>query len=79
MAAQSILLSMAGVPGIYIHSLLGSSNDIEGLASLGYNRAINREKLDFDKLVAALTDSDTQRYQVLNRFEMYLYSLWRRL
>jgi glycosidase len=72
MAAQSILLSMAGVPGIYIHSLLGSSNDIEGLASLGYNRAINREKLDFDKLVAALTDSDTQRYQVLNRFEKLL-------
>lgn len=72
MAAQSILISMAGVPGIYIHSLLGSSNDIEGLESLGYNRAINREKLDLDKLVAELSNPDTQRYQVLNRFKQLL-------
>lgn len=72
MAAQTILISMAGVPGIYIHSLLGSSNDIEGLESLGYNRAINREKLDFDKLVAALSNSENQRCKVLNRFEQLL-------
>ncbi|MFT6907678.1 MAG: glycosidase [Oleiphilaceae bacterium] len=72
MAAQSILISMAGVPGVYIHSLLGSSNDLEGLESLGYNRAINREKLDLDKLVAELRNPDTRRYQVLNRFEQLL-------
>lgn len=69
MAAQSILLSMAGVPGIYIHSLLGSNNDLDGLESLGYNRAINREKLDFNQVVEQLSDADSQRSQVLKRFE----------
>ena len=72
MAAQSILLSMAGVPGLYIHSLLGSQNDIDGLESLGYNRAINREKLDADTVVSELSDPQTRRYQVLKRFESLL-------
>jgi len=72
MAAQSILLSMAGVPGLYIHSLLGSQNDIDGLESLGYNRAINREKLDADTVVSELNDPQTRRYQVLKRFESLL-------
>ena len=72
MAAQSILLAMAGVPGIYIHSLLGSKNDLEGLDKLGYNRAINREKLDADTVIRELSDPQTRRYQVLKRFEQLL-------
>lgn len=72
MAAQCILLSMAGVPGLYIHSLLGSQNDIDGLESLGYNRAINREKLDADTVVSELSDPKTRRHQVLKRFESLL-------
>ncbi|MCA8881252.1 MAG: DUF3459 domain-containing protein [Rhodobacteraceae bacterium] len=46
LAAQTILLSVVGVPGIYIHSLLGSRSDHAGLARTGRNRSINREKLD---------------------------------
>ncbi|MFC1236372.1 alpha-amylase family glycosyl hydrolase [Vibrio sp. F74] len=72
MAAQSILLSIAGVPGLYIHSLLGSQNDIDGLESLGYNRAINREKLDADTVISELNDPKTRRHQVLKRFESLL-------
>lgn len=68
MAAQSILMSMAGVPGIYIHSLLGSKNDIQGLESLGYNRAINREKLELTSLTKELDNPETRRHQVLQRF-----------
>ena len=30
LAAETILLSMQGIPGIYIHSLLGSRNDYYG-------------------------------------------------
>lgn len=72
MAAQCILISMVGVPGIYVHSLLGSSNDIESLELRGYNRAINREKLDFDKLIEELSNSESQRAKVLNRFQKLL-------
>ena len=72
MAAQSILVSIAGIPGIYIHSLLGSKSDIEGLDKLGYNRAINREKLDRETVDAEITNHTTRRHQVLNRFKNLL-------
>ena len=54
LAAQTILLSVIGVPGIYIHSLLGSRNDYKGLEESGINRRINREKLSYDQLIAEL-------------------------
>ncbi|WP_375749943.1 alpha-amylase family glycosyl hydrolase [Vibrio sp. HN007] len=72
MAAQSILISMAGVPGIYVHSLLGSGNDLEGLEKLGYNRAINREKLVRSEVEKELNDPESRRSQVLNRFKKLL-------
>ncbi len=72
MAAQSILVSMAGVPGIYVHSLLGSGNDLDGLEALGYNRAINREKLVRSEVEAELANPNSRRAQVLNRFKHLL-------
>ncbi len=47
LAAETILLSLQGVPGIYIHSLLGSRNDYYGKTTSGIPRRINREKLEF--------------------------------
>ncbi|AYV23427.1 alpha-amylase family glycosyl hydrolase [Vibrio mediterranei] len=72
MAAQSVLISMAGVPGIYVHSLLGSGNDIEGLERLGYNRAINREKLERTEVETELANPESRRAQVLSRFKHIL-------
>ncbi len=60
LAAQTILLSMQGVPGIYIHSLLGSRNNYYGKTTSGIPRRINREKLDVEELSRQL-DSDTNR------------------
>lgn len=64
LAAQGILYSMVGVPGVYIHSLLGSGNDIEGMESSGINRRINRKKLDYTQLVTEL-NSQGRRQAVL--------------
>lgn len=41
MAAHAIMLALAGLPGIYVHSLVGSSNDQEGVAQTGRARSIN--------------------------------------
>lgn len=68
-AAQSILLSMAGVPGIYIHSLLGSQNDQAGVERTGRYRSINREKLDVDRLTDTLDQPDSLRNQIFTRFK----------
>ena len=68
-AAQTILLSLAGIPGIYIHSLLGSTNDYQGLKKLGYNRAINREKLNRAALEAELNNPAHRRHKIFSRFK----------
>ena len=60
LAAETILISLQGVPGIYLHSLLGSRNDYYGKSVSGIPRRINREKLDADQLETALS-SDTNR------------------
>ncbi|ELY6345312.1 DUF3459 domain-containing protein [Cronobacter muytjensii] len=52
--AHALLLTFPGVPAIYIQSILGSRNDEEGVARLGYNRAINRQKYHETEIIGAL-------------------------
>lgn len=65
-AAHGILLAMAGLPGIYIHSLLGSRSDHAGMAATGRNRSINREKHDVNAIGNALDDPATLRRRVFD-------------
>ncbi len=65
LAAHSILLTCVGVPAIYYHSLLGSRNDYKGLEESGINRRINREKLEFNRLVKELNE-DKRRSKIFN-------------
>jgi sucrose phosphorylase len=67
MAAQAIMLALVGVPGIYFHSLFGSRGWPEGVRLTGYNRAINRQKLDRATLEAELADPHSPRSQVFRR------------
>jgi sucrose phosphorylase len=66
LGAYFIAFSLKGIPGIYIHSLLGSRNWVEGIKKLGYNRAINRKKLDYEKLTEELEDRSSLRYKIFN-------------
>jgi len=72
LAAQSITMCLMGIPGIYIHSLLGSRNDYAGRDSSGIPRRINREKLDLEKLVNEIDDAGSLRNLV---FEGMLHLL----
>ncbi|MBK8025831.1 MAG: sugar phosphorylase [Chloroflexi bacterium] len=65
---QAVMLSLAGVPAIYVHSLLGSRNDDAGLERLGYNRAINREKLNADQVAAELNDPGNFRARLFTAY-----------
>jgi glucosylglycerate phosphorylase len=71
-AAHSILLSMMGMPGIYIHSLLGSRNDLKGVEQTGRYRSINREKLQRDEVEQQLSNPDSLRYQVFKQLKRLL-------
>lgn len=72
MAAQAILLSLAGVPGIYFHSLFGSRGWPQGVKRTGRNRTINREKCNFQSLQHELTDSNSLRARVFARYRRCL-------
>lgn len=68
-AAQSVLFSVIGVPGIYIHSLFGSQNDRKGVEQTGRYRSINREKLYREELDQALGDPSSLRYTVFSQLK----------
>lgn len=66
--SQAILLSLAGVPGIYVHSLLGSRNYQKGVAETGRYRSINREKFEREALEKELKDPNSLRHKVFTRY-----------
>lgn len=71
-AAQAIMLSLVGVPGIYFHSLFGSRGWREGVTQTGRNRTINREKLLFDELQSELSGETSLRSKVFAQFSNLL-------
>jgi sucrose phosphorylase len=42
--SQTIMMALQGIPAFYIHSLLGTPNDLEGLKVTGRARSINRKQ-----------------------------------
>jgi sucrose phosphorylase len=72
MAAQAIMLSLVGVPGIYFHSLFGSRGWPEGVALTGRNRTVNRQKLDLATFTRDLADPASLRSLVFNRYARLL-------
>jgi glycosidase len=70
--SQAIMLSLAGVPGIYIHSLIGSRSWHDGVAQTGRNRSINREKLERATLEREMGNPDSLRHQVFDAYRHLL-------
>jgi len=68
MAAQAIMLTIVGMPGIYFHSLFGSRNWKEGVQITKHNRTINRQKLECDELENQLNDTKSLRAKVFTRY-----------
>jgi sucrose phosphorylase len=66
--SQAVMLSLAGVPAVYIHSLLGSHNDIAGMQETGQNRSINRAKLHAEEIEVQLADANSFRAKVFNGY-----------
>jgi sucrose phosphorylase len=65
--AHAIMLGLEGIPGIYIHSLLGTGNDYEKLKNTSHNRSINRHRWNYDALKEALVNPYSQHTKVLKR------------
>ena len=72
MVSQAIMLALAGVPGIYAHSLVGSHNNLIGVEETGRARTINREKWLRGELEAALANPGSIAAQVFGRYTRLL-------
>ena len=55
-ASRAVSLVLQGVPGIYLHSLIGTQNDIDAVASQNSKRAINRSHIDEKAIHEAVKD-----------------------
>lgn len=72
LCAHAIMLALEGIPGIYIHSLLGTRNDYERVENSGHYRAINRHQWEMDELAEALADTGSHHGLVFSRLKALL-------
>ena len=70
-AAHGILLSLIGIPAIYYNSLIGSTNDYDGVLESGISRRINREKFDEARISDELL-TNPRRKEIVRRFNELL-------
>lgn len=72
LTSQAIVLGFKGVPGIYIHSLLGTSNDYAGMEGTGQNRSINRYKWHAGELEEHLRDPASAHARIFRKLQQWL-------
>lgn len=72
LCAHAIMLSLEGIPGIYIHSFFATGNDYERFEHTQHNRSINRHRWDYDALMAALGDSEQHHAEVFSGIKKLL-------
>ena len=65
--AHAIMLAFAGIPAIYIHSLLATPGDIAAVRTTGVRRNINRSQLVHSEIRTELADPDSPQAAVFER------------
>ena len=63
--SQTIPMSLEGIPAFYIHAMLATPNDHDGVERRGMNRAINRHRYDYDALRVQLATPASDPSRVL--------------
>ncbi|NEO83095.1 MAG: alpha-amylase [Spirulina sp. SIO3F2] len=64
--SQVVMMSLEGIPALYIHSLLGTPNDAARVERTGHNRAINRHQWDEQMLCDRLAEPTSVQSRVLH-------------
>ena len=72
LCAHAIMFALEGIPGVYVHSMLGTHNDYDRMEHTGHNRAINRHQWDYAELQAQLSDVDSHHHQVFEAMKNLL-------
>ena len=64
LASRAIALAFMGVPGIYIHGLLGSKNDAELVLEEKETRSINRKNINKNELINTLGNAESSTSRI---------------
>lgn len=70
--SQVIMMSLQGIPAIYLHSLLATPNDLRGVEVTGRTRSINRKRWPVEELSAALDNVSTPQHMVFTRLKQLI-------
>lgn len=70
--AHAIMMGLEGIPGIYIHSLVGTHNDYDKLKNTHHNRSINRHRWDYPALQSELNSEYSHHHKVLKRMSQLI-------
>jgi len=68
LASQSIQIALQGVPLIYLNNFIGADNWQEGVKKLGYGRAINRQKFNYQALREELNDPNSRKHKIYHGY-----------
>lgn len=66
-ASHAIMVAFAGIPAVYIHSLLATAGDLAAVKATNTNRAINRPRLQLAGIEADLADAASPRRQIFDQ------------
>lgn len=66
LCSQAIMLTLQGIPALYIHTLTGTLNDVEGVERSGRLRSINRRRWQRDELALLLESPSTPTHDVFH-------------
>lgn len=69
LCSQIICMSLKGVPGIYLHNLMATKNNTEGVSITGRYRTINRKKWYYDELMQTIIEPGSISNQVFNKMK----------
>lgn len=72
LCSQAIMLSLQGIPALYIHTLTGTLNDVEGVERSGRLRSINRRRWQRRELDLLLDSTATPTHDVFNALSRLL-------
>lgn len=71
-ASHEVMFALQGIPAVYVHSLFGTSNDVEAVARTGEWRAINRRRFAMPDVEAALHTPGSRERGILDSLRTVL-------
>ena len=72
LCSQAIMLSLQGIPALYIHTRTGTLNDVEGVERSGRLRSINRRRWQLDELALLLESPSPPTHAVFHALHRLL-------